>query len=69
MSLQQVQKRLDLYLAAEKRILVAQSYGTASHTVSKPKLEDVQEKIRELEKEIALLQRGHKIPIGRMIPL
>jgi hypothetical protein len=69
MTLEQVQKRLGLYLAAEEKILVAQSYGTGGQTVAKASLEAVQKEIRRLEKEVARLQRGHKIPIGRMIPL
>lgn len=52
-----LRKRLEAYYRAEEKILQAQSYGIGSRQVERTNLASVQQKIKELETEIALIEK------------
>lgn len=49
-------ERLELYYAAERRILEGQSYKLGSRELTMANLKEVQDKIKELENDIEKLE-------------
>jgi len=61
--------RLSAYLKAETAILTSQEYWMGSKRMRRADLEDVQKKIKELQREIARLESGGKNKMARVIPM
>lgn len=61
--------RLSAYLKAETAILTSQEYWMGSKRMRRADLEDVQKKIKELQKEIARLESGGKNKMARVVPM
>lgn len=51
-----LKERLELYYAAERRILEGQSYKLGSRELTRANLKEVQDKIKELENDIEKLE-------------
>jgi hypothetical protein len=61
--------RLSAYLKTETAILTSQEYWMGSKRMRRADLEDVQKKIKELQKEIARLESGGKNKMVRVVPM
>lgn len=66
-----LEKRLANYYEAEEKILKAQSYNLGSRTLTRANLKEVQNKIKELENQIASLKKygSTKSRIVRAVPV
>lgn len=64
----QYKERLSLYLAAETQILKgAQSYSIHNRTLTRADLSEIQKEIKQLNKDIAVIERGGNIRIQRVV--
>lgn len=69
--LEQAKKRLNLYYEVEEQILSgAQSYSIGSRSLTKADLGKIQEKIKELESEVKILENSSgKRKVRRVVPV
>ncbi len=67
--LERYKKRLAMYYEAEEAILLNQEYTIGSRSLKRADLKAVQEEIKNLESQIALLEsNGGRNKAGRFIP-
>ncbi|MHC1747445.1 MAG: DUF6148 family protein [Cellulosilyticaceae bacterium] len=66
--LEMKKQRLAMYYEAEQAILTGQSYTIGGQTLNRANLSHVVKQIKELEKDIARLERGGS-RVRRVIPI
>lgn len=64
---QQLQNRLNLYLEAEKKILLNQSYTIGNRTYTRANLASVRDEIRKLRSELAGIANSGTMRVRRVI--
>lgn len=69
--IEEVRKRLEQYRRAEEKILLAQSYGAGTRTVTRANLKNVQDMIRSLEAQLEALESAGTAArkVRRFVPM
>lgn len=67
MSLAVAQERLALYLEAERKVLLSQSYTIGQRTLTRANLREIRDEIDKIQKEIATYNRGG-MRVRRVLP-
>ena len=67
-ALTQTKARLALYITAEQKVLLGQSYSIRNRTLQRADLKEIRDEIDKLTKDCMKLSRGTGIRVQNVVP-